>query len=365
MARAASRIRRGFAQNVAQWQQTHGRHHLPWQGTRDPYRIWLAEIMLQQTQVSAVIGYYQRFLERFPDLDTLARATQDEVMPYWAGLGYYARARNLHRCAQTIVRDWQGRFPPDAQTIMTLPGIGRSTAAAIAAFAWGERSPILDGNVRRVFCRYFGIDRPTDEAQTQRLLWETAEDLVRVAPPALDMRAYTQGLMDLGATLCTRGQPSCAACPLTKHCCARQTGAQTLLPIPKSKKPKPERNCVMLIVRHGKHALLQQRPSPGIWGGLWSLPQYDTRSAMTHDCQQRGIHAAHTVALAGLQHVFTHFRLHIQPRLLTLDPTLPAPAVQEHERWQPLDSLDGAALPAPVRKLLEGVAAGIFLRKDS
>jgi len=348
---------RGFARSVAHWQVHHGRHHLPWQGTRDPYRIWLAEIMLQQTQVNAVIGYYQRFLARFPDLVTLARATQDEIMPYWAGLGYYARARNLHRCAQTLVRDWQGAFPADAAHIMTLPGIGRSTAAAIAAFAYGARSPIMDGNVRRVFCRYFGFEGVVDHPATQRLLWETAETVLRAAPRNLDMVAYTQGLMDLGATVCTRGTPTCNACPLAPDCHARKTGTQALYPRPKPKKSTPERSCAMLILRHKDHVLLQQRPAPGIWGGLWSLPEYAHKAAMTRDCQQRGVNAIHAVRLAGLQHAFTHFKLHIQPWLLDAAANQQtSPSLTPQERWQPLQSLDRAALPAPVRKILEGVA---------
>src|SRR5690554_5006402 len=183
-----------FASTIVQWQQEHGRHHLPWQGTRDPYRIWLSEIMLQQTQVATVIGYYQRFLSRFPDIASLAAASQDEVMPYWAGLGYYARARNLHRCAQVICADWGGRFPGSASDIATLPGIGRSTAAAIAAFAYGERGSIMDGNVKRVFTRYFGIEGITSERATEQTLWRTAEAVLDAGPDSLDMVAYTQGL---------------------------------------------------------------------------------------------------------------------------------------------------------------------------
>lgn len=343
-----------FAPAVQQWQQTHGRHHLPWQGTRDPYRIWLSEIMLQQTQVSAVIGYYQRFLARFPDIATLAGATQDEVMPYWAGLGYYARARNLHGCAQAIAQDWNGRFPPTAEQIMTLPGIGRSTAAAIAAFAYGERSPIMDGNVRRVFCRHFGVDTPTGRRDTENRLWELAEQLVQAAPATLDMAAYTQGLMDLGATVCTRGMPSCTQCPLQTGCHALRHGQQTVLPVPKQKKAVPERDCAMLIVVRDGCVLLQQRPSPGIWGGLWSLPQFEDEAAMAAACAARGLDAAQTVGMAGLLHVFTHFRLHIRPWLLQAS-SPDAPALQDDERWQPLEGLAQAALPAPVRKLLDGL----------
>ena len=203
-----------FAPRIVAWQRQHGRHDLPWQNTRDPYRIWLSEIMLQQTQVATVIPYYERFLQRFPDVAALAAAAQEDVMPYWAGLGYYARARNLHRCAQEIARDWNGRFPPTAEAIATLPGIGRSTAAAIAAFAYGERSPILDGNVKRVFTRHFGIAGDPAKRETEQRLWALADAQVDAAP-GLDMAAYTQGLMDLGATLCTRGKPACDRCPVT------------------------------------------------------------------------------------------------------------------------------------------------------
>ena len=218
-----------FSPRIVAWQRLHGRHDLPWQNTRDPYRIWLSEIMLQQTQVATVIPYYERFLARFPDVAALAAAAQEDVMPYWAGLGYYARARNLHRCAQEIARDWQGRFPPTAEAIATLPGIGCSTAAAIAAFAYGERSPILDGNVKRVFTRHFGIAGDPSKREVEQRLWALADTQVEVAPD-LDMAAYTQGLMDLGATLCTRGKPACDKCPVADTCVARREGRQAELP---------------------------------------------------------------------------------------------------------------------------------------
>ena len=220
-----------FSPRIVAWQRLRGRHDLPWQNTRDPYRIWLSEIMLQQTQVATVIPYYERFLARFPDVAALAAAAQEDVMPYWAGLGYYARARNLHRCAQEIARDWQGRFPPTAEAIATLPGIGRSTAAAIAAFAYGERSPILDGNVKRVFTRHFGIAGDPSKREVEQRLWALADTQVEVAPD-LDMAAYTQGLMDLGATLCTRGKPACDKCPVADTCVARREGRQAELPTP-------------------------------------------------------------------------------------------------------------------------------------
>ena len=232
-----------FSPRIVAWQRLRPPRS-PWQNTRDPYRIWLSEIMLQQTQVATVIPYYERFLARFPDVAALAAAAQEDVMPYWAGLGYYARARNLHRCAQEIARDWQGRFPPTAEAIATLPGIGRSTAAAIAAFAYGERSPILDGNVKRVFTRHFGIAGDPSKREVEQRLWALADTQVEVAPD-LDMAAYTQGLMDLGATLCTRGKPACDKCPVADTCVARREGRQAELPTPRRARrcPSARRRC--------------------------------------------------------------------------------------------------------------------------
>lgn len=349
----------GFAETITIWQKAHGRQHLPWQGTQDPYRIWLSEIMLQQTQVTTVIGYYQRFLARFPDIKSLAQASQDEVMPYWAGLGYYARARNLHRCAQAVCRDWGGQFPRNSQDIATLPGIGRSTAAAIAAFSHKERSPIMDGNVKRVFTRYFGIEGITSVRATEQALWHTAEAVLDAAPRNLDMTAYTQGLMDLGSQCCTRSRPSCTACPLQQHCYARIHARQHELPTPRKKKPSPERECRMLIARHADHILLEQQPSPGIWGGLWSLPRYESDEALQAACCQWGGHDAPAQKMAGLVHVFTHFRLHIEPWYVVNDtPRLAEPAAAQ--RWVALDELRNAALPAPVRKILEGLFPASF-----
>src|SRR5690625_2663221 len=269
-----------LAETVVAWQRQHGRHHLPWQGTADPYRIWLSEIMLQQTQVATVIPYYQRFLERFPDVAALARAELDDVMPYWAGLGYYARARNLHRCARTIMTHHDGRFPSTAAALAELPGIGRSTAAAIAAFTRGERSPIMDGNVKRVFTRYFGIFGDPARRAVETVLWDMAQAAMDRAGSKLDVRRYTQGLMDLGATVCTRGTPRCDACPLTRDCYARRHDAQAELPQRRARKTLPERDCQMLILQHRDHVLLQRQPATGIWGGLWSLPAFDDRQQL-------------------------------------------------------------------------------------
>lgn len=343
-----------FATSVVGWQRDYGRHSLPWQGTRDPYRIWLSEIMLQQTQVATVIGYYERFLTRFPDICSLARADQADVMPYWAGLGYYARARNLHRCAQQMCRDWNGRFPDSAADIATLPGIGRSTAAAIAAFAYNERSPIMDGNVKRVFTRYFGIPGVTSTRAVEQALWSTADGMLKAAPAELDMAAYTQGLMDLGSDRCTRSRPDCPRCPLSATCYARIAGKQGELPTPKQRKASPERHCKMLVLNDGENVLLEQQPSPGIWGGLWSLPQYGSAEELSAACIELGHDGAAPQKMAGLLHVFTHFRLHIEPWYL--EGTLSTPGTAKPgQAWLPIAGLASTALPAPVKKILGGL----------
>ena len=342
-----------FAARVCAWQREHGRHHLPWQDTRDAYRIWLSEIMLQQTQVSTVIPYYERFLARFPDIAALAGASQEDVMPYWAGLGYYARARNLHRCAQVVAAEHGGHFPPDAQAIAQLPGIGRSTAAAIAAFAYGERAPIMDGNVKRVFTRFFGIRGYPGLRAVEQQLWQLAETALEHAPADLDMAAYTQGLMDLGAQRCTRGKPQCELCPLAADCQARRLGLQRELPEPRPRRVIPERHCAMLLLHHDGHVLLEKQPQSGIWGGLWSLPRYDNSEALAVACQNLGIAVPAESRMAGFVHVFTHFRLTIEPWRVNA----PARTAEwaPDQRWLPFKDLSRAAVPAPVRKLLDAL----------
>ena len=362
-----------FATRIAAWQARHGRHGLPWQdasvqdaqhggalhrgalhrGANNAYRTWLSEIMLQQTQVATVIPYYERFLERFPDVAALAAASQEEVMPYWAGLGYYARARNLHRCAQQVVSDWGGRFPPTAQQIATLPGIGRSTAAAIAAFSYGERSPILDGNVKRVFTRHFGVQGDPARREVEQRLWALAEAQVAAAPK-LDMRAYTQGLMDMGATLCTRGKPACDRCPVMDTCVARREGRQQELPTPKTRKAVPQRDTGMLVLQRDGAVLLLQRPQSGIWGGLWSLPEFAADTDPLDASRLLGVEPAAHYRLADFSHAFTHYRLNVRPWYVQVQ----APHVLRDGaamRWVPAAELPSTALPAPVKKLLEGL----------
>jgi len=349
-----------FASRLIDWQRQHGRHDLPWQRTRDPYRIWLSEIMLQQTQVATVIPYYERFLQRFPDVTALAAAEQEDVMPYWAGLGYYARARNLHRCAQALVERWGGRFPCGVDDIATLPGIGPSTAAAIAAFAYDRRAAILDGNVKRVLCRHFGVEGDPGKRDTERRLWDLARSLLPGhGDTDPDMPAYTQGLMDLGATVCTRGKPGCGACPIAQTCVARRDGRQAELPTPRARKALAERAVAMLLLECDGRLLLHKRPASGIWGGLWSLPEFaadgDARSAT----RQLGVQPLQVQALAPLAHTFTHFRLRIHPwHVRGYCDALHEPA--PGHAWVALDALSAAALPAPVRALVDGYfAAGL------
>lgn len=363
-----------FGMRVVRWQRMHGRHDLPWQNTRDPYRIWLSEIMLQQTQVAAVIEYFQRFVAALPTVAALAAAPADQVMALWAGLGYYSRARNLHRCAKAVMDDHGGVFPTDPDVLVTLPGIGRSTAAAIAAFSAGVRSPILDGNVKRVFARVFGIHGYPGERVIETRMWTLAGQALPPAGPdqAEDMVAYTQGLMDLGATICSRGKPACLAdaanCPLSADCVARRDNLTAVLPTPKPRAAIPERSTVMLIVRHGRDVLVRLRPGSGIWGGLWSLPEI-ALDAVPFDAEAAEDAALEAVRpfgeparayLAGeLTHVFTHFRLLI--RAIRVDLTATVPRLDADSRWLSLDDLDALGTPAPVRRLLEDQARiGLF-----
>lgn len=347
-----------FSGEVIRWQKQHGRHALPWQNTRDAYRIWLSEIMLQQTQVAAVIPYYQRFLKRFPDVFSLAAAAPDEVMAHWSGLGYYSRARNLHRCAQRVVDEHGGIFPADPVLLADLPGIGRSTAAAISAFAYGTRAAILDGNVKRVFCRVFGIDGYPGAKPVEDKLWLRAVALL----PQRDVEAYTQGLMDLGATVCARSSPSCKACPLSKRCVALATDRVQQLPVRKPKKAVPEKYTSMLVITNQNQVLLEQRPDSGIWGGLLSLPELerldDVESTRPGSVEAAVAHAiapfgelASCERLQPFSHVFTHFKLHIEPYQVRLARRQLA-AGQTNHVWYQIDRLADAPLPAPVKKLL-------------
>jgi A/G-specific adenine glycosylase len=342
-----------FATRLARWQSSHGRHDLPWQNTRDAYRVWLSEIMLQQTQVGTVLGYYARFLVRFPDVHALAGAREDAVLQLWSGLGYYSRARNLHRAARIVVDQYAGQFPRDFDAILALPGIGRSTAAAIAAFAFGQRRAILDGNVKRVLCRYLGVAGFPGEKSVEAKLWQHAESLL----PQRGIETYTQALMDLGAGVCTRARPRCDSCPVSTDCVAYTQARVGELPAPRPKKNYPEKSTVMLIALDRGSVLLEKRPPSGIWGGLWSFPEISGADDTEAICRaQFGMEAAKLPAWPELLHGFTHFRLRITPQ--------PVQVVRRERRaeepgrlWLPIADAVRAAIPQPVRVLLRRLEA--------
>ncbi|HZV93709.1 MAG TPA: A/G-specific adenine glycosylase, partial [Caldimonas sp.] len=339
----------GFAERVVDWQATHGRHDLPWQRDRRPYPVWLSEVMLQQTQVSTVLGYFDRFVSRFPDVRALAAASLDDVLALWSGLGYYGRARNLHRCAQVVVAEHGGEFPRTSSGLAALPGIGRSTAAAIAAFCFGERVAILDGNVKRVLARVLAFDADLAEAAAERRLWDAASALV----PAEGVAAYTQGLMDLGATVCLPRAPMCLLCPVAGVCRAAHRSTQGRYPVKSRRSRRGRRENAWLELRWRGRVWLVQRPATGVWAGLWSLPEYesvDSLAAATRDWPGRG------EALPPFVHVLTHFDWHLHPwrwtfpsrtSVGTLAPWLaPWPA----GRWFEIETARTLALPAPLRK---------------
>jgi A/G-specific adenine glycosylase len=337
-----------FAEKLIAWQQVHGRHDLPWQQTRDPYAVWVSEIMLQQTQVSAVIGYYGRFMARFPTIASLAEAPQDDVMQHWSGLGYYSRARNLHHAAQTIMREHGGIFPQDFAQIQSLKGIGRSTAAAVSVFAFQQPQTILDGNVKRVLARLHAVDGWPGLPLIEKRLWVLAESLL----PEKNLPAYIQGLMDFGATLCTRNKPRCQDCPMQGECQAFQQQRLAQLPASKPRKAIPERQTTMLMIMDAGEILLEKRPNKGIWGGLWSFPECKPDQISVQQAEERyGMQAESLEGLPVLWHTFTHFKLEITPQPLQLIGK--RPALPPHLQWLPLNDAIAAALPTPVRTLLK------------
>jgi A/G-specific adenine glycosylase len=340
---------RTLAAAVVAWQRHSGRHGLPWQGTRDPYRVWLSEVMLQQTQVSTVISYYQRFLQRFADVQALAAAPLDDVLALWSGLGYYSRARHMHRCAQTVVALHGGVFPSNSEGLATLPGIGRSTAAAIAAFCFGERVAILDGNVKRVLTRVLGFDGDLASSAEEKRLWTLAQDLL----PAREVDVYTQGLMDLGATVCAARRPDCGRCPLAAVCVAHAQGQPERFPVKTRRLKRGQREHALLWLRHGHRHWLVQRPDTGVWAGLWSLPEFSSTMALdeaTADWPGQG------QWLPSIDHALTHFDWTLHPLMWRWPPqrkTLPALADAGQGRWLTLDEALALGLAAPVRKLLQ------------
>jgi A/G-specific adenine glycosylase len=344
-----------FSRRLLRWFDTHGRHDLPWQQPRTPYRVWLAEIMLQQTQVTAVIPYFQRFLQRFPNLAALAAAPADDVLQHWAGLGYYARARNLHRAAQLIVEQHGGEFPQEIEALQALPGIGRSTAGAVLAQAYGQRHAILDGNVRRVLARHGAIAGWPGEPRVNRQLWALSESLL----PQQRLTDYTQAIMDLGATLCTARKPACARCPVSGDCQALLQDRVGEFPSPKPRRERPLRRAQLLVVENAAGALLlERRPPVGIWGGLWCLPvveEGEDAAAWLH--QHFRLRAEPAGDLPGISHGFTHFELELQPRRLRAQATADALGERADLRWITMGEEALPGLPAPIAKLLRGLAA--------
>lgn len=336
-----------LAAQVVAWQRTHGRHDLPWQHSREPYRVWLSEIMLQQTQVATVLRYYPRFLARCPDVATLAAAPLDDVLALWDGLGYYSRARNLHRCAQQVVAAHGGGFPGSAAGLAALPGIGPSTAAAIAAFCFGERAAILDGNVQRVLARVLGFEGDLSQAAPKRTLWARAQDLL---PASADMPAYTQGLMDLGATVCTARAPRCEACPLEGDCAAHAQGRELTLPVKTRRTARRAQAVWWLQAQRGDGALwLVRRPAPGVWGGLWSLPQWASEAALRADCPPQ----LHLTLAPTFSHALTHLELHLHPmRAHWTQQADPPLGGGTQGQWVSALALGQLGLPAALRKAL-------------
>ncbi len=341
-----------FAGLLIDWQRAHGRHRLPWQNTRDPYRVWLSEIMLQQTQVATVLGYYDRFLARFPEVGALAAATQEDVLALWSGLGYYSRARNLHRCAQTVVALHGGVFPASSAALAQLPGIGRSTAAAIAAFCFGERVAILDGNVKRVLTRLLAFDGDLAEAAQERALWAEATRLL----PDHGIEAYTQGLMDLGATICSTRAPACLLCPAQPLCAAARAGTPERFPVKSRRLLRGRREHVWLWLAWRGQAWLVQRPQTGVWAGLWSLPELADLAAF--EAAAAGWPGEGEV-LPAFTHTLTHFDWALRPVRWTIPGAASASAVSTMTkpfpggRWFTTENALAAAIPAPLKRLLQ------------
>jgi A/G-specific adenine glycosylase len=341
-----------FAERVLAWHERHGRHDLPWQQPATPYRVWISEIMLQQTRVETVRGYFQRFVDRFPNVESLARAEVDDVLHLWSGLGYYARARNLHRAAQLMLERHDGEVPLSLDELVALPGIGRSTAGAILSLGAGQRQAILDGNVKRVLARQIGLTQWPGRAPATRALWQAAEERT----PSQRVAAYNQGMMDLGATVCLR-RPLCHLCPVASTCVAYRDATTAHIPASKPKRAVPQRETVVLVLQRRRDSaiLLRRRPEQGIWGGLWSLPEFDDRTALEAWLATRlGIDA--TQPLAPVEHAFTHFRLRLHPHHVVADVD---GAVADGDGWAWYGDGDApGGIPAPVARITKPFLGG-------
>lgn len=344
-------VKNNFGDTVVAWQKKYGRHDLPWQNTRDPYVVWLSEIMLQQTQVATVRDYFARFMQRFPTVADLAAAHQDEVLGLWSGLGYYSRARNLHRAAQDVLALHGGAFPSTAEALQTLPGIGRSTAAAVASLCFGEPIAILDGNVKRVLTRYLGFEGDLASSRTEKELWAIAQTLLPQRHLATSMPHYTQGVMDLGATVCTPKKPQCPECPLASSCVAQAEGSPERYPIKTRKlKRTSEQLWVLQLQTQAGDVWLQQRPQTGVWAGLYCLPVFDSFEALQAALPEKLL--SQLIEGQVFKHVLTHKDLHLHPTSLMLPDAAKQEALLKDGRWIRAEDWPKLGLPAPVRQLL-------------
>ena len=336
-----------FCQRVLVWFDQHGRKDLPWQKNPTPYRVWVSEIMLQQTQVTTVIPYYRKFMQRFSSLKKLATADIDEVLQYWQGLGYYARARNLHKAAQMVVGQHKGRFPQQIEAVMSLPGIGRSTAGAILSLSGGQHHAILDGNVKRVLARHHAIHEWTGNSKTLEKLWQISERCT----PETRTADYNQAMMDLGATLCTRSRPDCSRCPVAEDCQALIQDCVSELPVPKPGRSLPVRKTMMLLIENSGQVLLEKRPPSGIWGGLWSLPECVDKDEVRKFCQQQGLTIIQQQMLKPWHHTFSHYRLDVTPVSIRSDSPGTQVADSNRFEWVDLAHPGKRGLAAPVRQI--------------
>lgn len=341
-----------LSKRLLAWFDRHGRKNLPWQINKTPYRVWVSEIMLQQTQVATVIPYFERFMQTFPDIGVLAKAKDDTVLHLWAGLGYYSRARNLHQTAKIICQEHQGQFPDTLDVIKSLPGIGISTAGAIMAIAYQQPTPILDGNVKRVLSRLYGITDPINDKATETILWEYANNHT----PKKRAADYTQAIMDLGATLCTRREPACIRCPFKNHCVAYEKNLVTEIPAKRTTKKIPTKEATFLVIKQGRAVLLQKRPARGIWGSLFSFPELsglaDTKTIRTFCKNKMNLATPRTQALTSFRHTFSHYHLQIHPILLEIRQANVGLIEENDQIWYNLDKPGKIGLPKPVQAIL-------------
>jgi A/G-specific adenine glycosylase len=339
-----------FQQAILNWYDQHGRKNLPWQIDRTPYRVWVSEIMLQQTQVTAVIPYFERFMRRFPEVRLLAEASLDEVIALWAGLGYYARARHLHQAARFVIEKHGGQVPNSLETLCELPGIGRSTAGAILSLGFNISAPILDGNIKRVICRYEGLAGWSGESKIGRELWQLSEGYT----PEFRVAEYNQAMMDLGATLCLPRRPVCDRCPIQVGCAAYRLGLTATLPTPKPRQILPVRKCLMLVVKNLQGGVyLEQRPPVGLWGGLWSLPEFEDELQLHAWCWERGINPDGIEKLPERRHSFSHYHLDYTPTIVTSEMGFHGISENQRQRWVKPEEKIG--VPTPVQRLLESL----------